>query len=106
MSEYAVIKLKNPIPIEGEINSVGLWVKGNSGWGQIFWELEDAAGKKLVSSGLGQYGDVMDYEGRISIDFDGWAFLSMPVTGKSPIRELSTGSVIHVWEGCIHRNSR
>ena len=99
MSEYAVIKLKNPIPIEGEINSVGLWVKGNSGWGQIFWELEDAAGKKLVSSGLGQYGDVMDYEGRISIDFDGWAFLSMPVTGKSPIRELSTGSVVHVWSG-------
>ncbi len=99
MSEYAVIQLKKPIPIEGAVNSVGLWVKGNSGWGQIFWELEDASGTKLVSSGLGQYVNAFDFEGRISINFDGWAFLSMPVTDKSPIRELSTGDIKNIWSG-------
>ncbi len=74
-------------------------MKGNSGWGQVFWELEDADGKKLVSSGLGPHGNVMDYEGRISINFDGWAFLSMPVTKRSPIRDLSTGDIANIWSG-------
>jgi len=99
MSQYAGIKLKNPVPIQGDVTSVGLWVKGNSGWGEIFWEFEDADGKKLVSSGLGPYGNVMDYEGRISINFDGWAFLSMPVTKRSPIRDLSTGDIANIWSG-------
>lgn len=99
MSEYAGIRLNRPIPIQGEVTTVGLWVKGNSGWGQVFWELEDADGKKLVSSGLGPYGNAMDYEGRISINFDGWAFLSMPVTKRSPIRDLSTGDISNIWSG-------
>ena len=94
-SEYMVIRPEKPILIKDEIESIGLWVKGNSGWGEIFFELVDASGDRRISCT-----NLADYTGRCSIDYDGaWAFLSMPVTEKSKIRDLSTGSVNNIWTG-------
>ncbi|MFA6929739.1 MAG: hypothetical protein WCT05_05385, partial [Lentisphaeria bacterium] len=99
-SEYMIIRPEKPVLITGDVNTVGLWVKGNSGWGQIFWELEDAAGIRRISSSTPVHGgNVFDYEGRLSIDFDSWCFLSVQVTTKSPIREISTGAVMNIWAG-------
>ncbi|MCK5806435.1 MAG: hypothetical protein KAI66_26620, partial [Lentisphaeria bacterium] len=44
LSEYAVIRIKEPITLAGQPTTLGVWVKGNSGWGQVYWEIEDAAG--------------------------------------------------------------
>jgi len=97
--EYAVLKLKRPVTLAGKPNSLGLWVKGNSGWGQVYWVLEDARGQRRISCGTRIHrADVFDYDGRVSISFDGWNFLSMPVTDKSSIPDLSTGSVDNLWE--------
>ncbi|MBT3380565.1 MAG: hypothetical protein HN742_10435 [Lentisphaerae bacterium] len=98
MNEYTVLRLKEPVTLPGEPATVGLWVKGNSGWGQVFWEIEDAAGVRRVSCGTRVHNaDVHDYDGRVSVNFDGWHFLSFPITGKSPIPDLSTGSVPNLW---------
>ena len=43
VSEYAFLRLKNPVKVSGEPRSVGLWVKGNSGWGLVMWEFTDCA---------------------------------------------------------------
>jgi len=96
MNEYAVIKRKEPIPLDEYTHTVGLWVKGNSGWGQIFWELEDANGRHIVSCGSA-VADTADYVGRASINFDGWCFLAQPLNAESPIPELSTGGFQHLW---------
>jgi hypothetical protein len=73
-SEYAVLRLKQPVVLSGEPTTLGLWVKGNSGWGQVFWEVEDAKGTRRMSCGTTEHGgEVMDYDGSVSIDFDGWA---------------------------------
>ena len=97
--EYAMLELKKPITLAGRPNSLGIWVKGNSGWGQVYWVLEDANGKRRISCGTRIHrADVFDYDGRVSISFDGWNFLSMPITGKSSIPEISTGSVDNLWE--------
>lgn len=99
LDEYAVIRLKEPITLEGKPTTLGIWVKGNSGWGQVYWEIEDAAGVRRVSCGtIVHDADVFDYDGRVSINFDGWAFLHFPITGQSPIPDLSTGSVANLWE--------
>jgi hypothetical protein len=42
--------------------------------------------------------DVFDYDGRVAVNFDGWAFLSFPITDQSPIPDLSTGAVSNLWE--------
>ncbi|NLF68454.1 MAG: hypothetical protein GX575_05285 [Candidatus Anammoximicrobium sp.] len=47
--EYAVLKLKRPVTLAGKPNSLGLWVKGNSGWGQVYWVLEDARGQLRIT---------------------------------------------------------
>ena len=99
LSEYAVLRLKKPIPLAGEPTTLGLWVKGNSGWGEVYWEIEDAAGVRRVSCGTPVHdADVFDYDGRVSLNYDGWAFLHFPITEKSPIPDLSTGSVSNLWE--------
>ena len=97
--EYAVLKLKRPVTLAGKPNSLGIWVKGNSGWGQVYWVIEDARGQRRISCGTRIHrADVFDYDGRVSISFDGWNFLSMPITDKSSIPDLSTGSVDNLWE--------
>lgn len=99
VNEYAVVELKEPVALPGKPNSLGIWVKGNSGWGQIYWVLEDAKRNRRISCGTRAHrADVFDYDGRVSISFDGWNFLSMPITGKSSIPDLSTGSVDNLWE--------
>ncbi len=96
--EYAVLRLKEPVVLPGKANTVGIWIKGNSGWGQIFWEIEDAQGRRGISCGTPVHNaDVFDYDGRVSICFDGWNFISMPVTAKSAIPDLSTGSIYNLW---------
>jgi hypothetical protein len=70
MHEYVVLKLKNPVAATGPCEYAGIWVKGNSGWGEIIWEVEDAEGEVWFSKG-----DYMDWQGMVSINFDGWNFL-------------------------------
>lgn len=69
MHEYAVLRPKNPVPAPGSREYAGIWVKGNSGWGEIMWELEDAEGEVWLS--LSEW----DWPGTVSANFDGWNFL-------------------------------
>ena len=101
-SEYMVIRPEKPIPIPDEVDTMGIWVKGNSGWGQVCFELEDAEGVRRISSGTNVYSgsDLSDYTGRCAVDFDGaWAFLAFPVTSKSLLRDISTGNAKNAWTG-------
>ncbi|GEM_PF-1196940 len=98
--EYLMIRPQSPIPISGNLNTVGMWVKGNSGWGEVYWEIEDVRGNRRISSSTKSYGqNLADYTGRVSLDYNGWCFLSMPVTSDSKLRDLSTGSVKNIWVG-------
>jgi len=100
MSEYTVLRLKEPVTVEGEPTTLGLWVKGNSGWGEVYWEIEDAKGVRRLSCGTAEHGtSVFDYDGQLAtVNFDGWNFLRMPITEKSPVPDLSTGSVNNLWQ--------
>ncbi|NLF60455.1 MAG: hypothetical protein GX574_04820 [Lentisphaerae bacterium] len=97
--EYAALELRTPVELSGEPHSLGMFVKGNSGWGQVYWIIEDAAGQRRVSCGTRIHNaDVFDYSGRVSLCFDGWNFVSLPITGQSSILDLSTGTVANLWE--------
>lgn len=100
MSEYTVLRLNKSVTIEGNPTTLGLWVKGNSGWGEVYWEIEDANGVRRLSCGTTAHGtSVFDYDARLAtVNFDGWNFLRMPITEKSPVPDLSTGSVGNLWQ--------
>lgn len=100
MNEYTLLRLREPVKVEGEPTTLGLWVKGNSGWGEVYWEIEDANGVRRLSCGTTVHGtSCFDYDARLAtVNFDGWNFLRMPITERSPVRELSTGGVGNLWQ--------
>jgi hypothetical protein len=99
MQEYAFLRLANPVELPGAPHTIGLAVKGNSSWGKIFWEIEDAEGEKWLSAGTGGYGcDVYDWPELAGINFDGWHVLQFPITAKSPIQVQSPGQNGFQWQ--------
>ena len=97
--EYGMIRLKQPVSVPGTPNTLGLWVKGNSSWGKIYFEIEDADGETWISAGTGGYGCyVYDWPEKMGINFDGWCFLQFPLTAKSPVKIHSPGENEWQWQ--------
>jgi hypothetical protein len=96
VGEYTALRLKQPLPIPGKPHTVGVWVKGDSSWGRIFWELEDAKGERWRSS---KDLDGGDWGNQAAIDFDGWCFVTFPLTRESPARQIEPGGGIGQWQG-------
>ena len=99
ISEYGFLRMKTPVEIAGTPDTVGVWVKGNSSWGKIFLELEDADGDVWLSAGSGGYGcNTYDWPGLMDLNYDGWHFLQMPLTAKSPVKNHSPGDNHWQWQ--------
>lgn len=96
VGEYTALRLKQPLPIPGKPHTVGVWVKGDSSWGRIFWEIEDARGERWRSS---KDLDGGDWGNQAAIDFDGWCFVTFPLTKESPARHIEPGAGIGQWQG-------
>ncbi|MCM8788515.1 MAG: hypothetical protein NC907_01865, partial [Candidatus Omnitrophica bacterium] len=99
-TEYAILRLKKPVSLDGQPTTIGVWVKGNSSWGRIMFEIEDAEGKIFLSSGTGGWGcDIHDWPAIASINFDGWCFVQFPITKDSPLDydKMVPGGVSGQW---------
>ena len=102
MSEYAVLELRKGVKLTGDPKSIGMMVKGNSGWGRIHWILRDAKGIRRISCGdNASKRDMFDYDGRVSLSYSGWAFLSLPIAQGSSVPDLNTGSPKYLWAGSL-----
>lgn len=67
-------------PYAQPARGVGVWVKGNSNWGRILFEIEDSDGEIWRSNGVGGWGcDAFDWPAFASVNFDGWNFVSVPL---------------------------
>ncbi|MFN4227256.1 MAG: hypothetical protein ACK4F0_03850 [Candidatus Ratteibacteria bacterium] len=100
VNEYTILRLKNPVIIEGKPTTIGVWVKGNSSWGRVMFEIEDAEGKTFLSCGTGGWGcDIHDWPSIASINFDGWCFIQFPITKDSPLDydKMVPGGVSGQW---------
>ena len=105
--EYGILELKKPVILANDPASLGVTVKGNSRWGQIYFVVEDATGKRMVSCGTRQHNaDVYDYDGRTSLAYTGWNYVTMPMTNKSSIIDISTGAVSNLWEAGIMKEGK
>ena len=99
LTEYTTLRLKEPIEIAGEPEILGAWVKGDSNWGQLRFEIEDATGRtyKNVTGRIGAYADGYDWPGEMAVNFDGWSFVHIALgeTPLSPVR--SPGRRLNQW---------
>jgi hypothetical protein len=99
VAEYAALKSNRPLPIPGRPHSIGMWVKGDSSWGRIMWELEDAKGKRFRSSGGYDGGDWANHS---ALDFDGWCFMSFPISNDSPLAHIEASPGTGQWQGIVN----
>lgn len=97
-SEYAVIELKEPVELKGGPATIGAWVWGNSGWGNVNFVLEGADGRRMISCGCWKYGErEFDYDGAQTMCYTGWNFIRFPVLQRSPVQEKSSNEVENSW---------
>ncbi len=87
VSEYTFVELKEPLAVPDQPSDIGLWLKGDSGWGKVIFEIEDAKGKRWRTEG-----PYHDWPGELYIGFDGWRFMRYPIDGySSEINPSPTG---------------
>ncbi len=89
MHEYALVKFKNPVVTEGSRRNVGVWVKGNSGWGDVMWEVANDKGEKWITTGV-----YWDWPGKLCVNFEGWHFLRLELAEKWSPGLRVTGLVV------------
>jgi hypothetical protein len=95
VGEYTALRLKEPVLLPGRPHTVGVWVRGDSSGGRIFWEIEDAKGERWRSSGGYDGGDWGNHS---AIDFDGWCFVTFPLTNDSPVKHIEPGPGLGQWQ--------
>ena len=92
MLDCAFMKFPHAQPVEGEYDTIGVWVKGNSSWGKLFFEITDAEGEVWTSTGSGGYDCVIyDTSYQTAFPFDGWHLVTFPLTRESPVRAPNPG---------------
>jgi len=81
---YGVFLPAKPLPIPGQARAVGLWAKGNSGWGRVVYEIVDAKGEVFQSVGSKDQWNCDDTHSWSNFNYDGWRYLEFPLPANSP----------------------
>ena len=99
ITEYTTVRFKEPKLIPGKPDVIGVWVKGNSNWGQIRFEIEDANGEvfKNLTTGPSWGCDIMDWPGNLAVNFDGWSYVYTSLFPNSLQNDHSPGPVSEQW---------
>ena len=96
--DYTVLRLATPVEVKGRPDTVAVWVKGNSSWGKLHFELRDAEGEVWMSANTSGYGcEVYDWPCLTSFNYDGWHLISFPLTKASPVKIASPGENEWQW---------
>jgi hypothetical protein len=90
---YGALKPRKPITIPGKASALGIWIKGNSSWGRVIYQLRDAKGQTWISAGTKNNWNCDDTHGWASVNFEGWRYVRFPLPGNEPwdgARDLET----------------
>lgn len=99
VTRYTTMRLKEPKAIPGEPAVIGVWVKGDSNWGQIRFEIEDATGEVFRNLTTGSWWccDIFDWPGNLAVNFDGWSYVCCSLQKNDWITEVSPGLLQEQW---------
>jgi len=81
---YAVFVPQRRIELPGKPTKLGMWVKGNSGWGRIIFELTDAKGERWTFCGPKDEWNSDDIHSWSSVNHDGWRYMEMELPTSHP----------------------
>nr|HRJ71638.1 hypothetical protein [Terrimicrobiaceae bacterium] len=90
---YGTLVPARPVPLPGHPEALGLWVRGNSGWGRVVFRLRDAKGELWTSTGARDEWNADDLLAQSFVCFEDWRYLRIPLpshTDYDAFRELGT----------------
>ncbi|MBQ6246848.1 MAG: hypothetical protein IJK04_08280, partial [Kiritimatiellae bacterium] len=91
---FGGVRFREPILLDGKADTLGLWVKGNSSTGRVYFDIRDARGIRYSSTS--QFW-CYDWGGKMLLNYDGWRFISFPITEASPVRIPSHAPDLKNW---------
>ena len=99
-TEFTTLRFEKPVPVPGEPVMLGVEVFGNSNWGQLRFEIEDADGEifKNISTGSGWGCDIMDWPGRLAVAFDGWGWVGQSLHANDLFPDHSPATYEEQWQ--------
>ncbi len=98
ITEYTTLRFKEPVPVPGNPVGLGVLIKGNSSWGTVRFEIEDAQGEIFRSQSTSGWGcDIFDWQGNLSLNFDGWNTVSHPLFPSALFNDKGPGPVSEQW---------
>ena len=103
VTEYTTLRFDKPVAVPGDPAVLGVWVKGNSNWGRVRFEIEDADGEvfRNQSTGSGWGCDVLDWPGNLAVGFDGWSFVYTTLhRATDAFVAVSPGGLDEQWVSC------
>lgn len=90
---YGTLVARQPVNIPGKPCALGMWIRGNGGWGRIVYQVRDAKGELWTSTGTRNEWNADDLHGDSFICFEGWRYVRFPMPGHTDydaFRELET----------------
>ena len=76
-TEYTTLHLREPLVIEGPFERFGIWVKGNSNWGSVRFEIEEGNGARFTGYLVRDVAwKGLEWGSEMWVNFDGWNILS------------------------------
>jgi hypothetical protein len=94
---YGVFTPPKPIEIPGKARALGIRANGNSGWGRIVYEVQDAKGETYLSCGTKDEWNCDDVHSWSYFNFDGWRYMEFPLPGNCPGDDYREAD--YVWWG-------
>lgn len=99
--ENVALAFKSPVALRTDAKTIGMKLRGDANWGQVFFVIEDAEGKEFTS--YKHWGDcfMSDWRGITAVNFDGWGYVHQSLENKKQwvgkgemVRPLKLKSVI------------
>ena len=91
---FGGVRFREPVVLDGKADTIGLWVKGNSSTGRVYFDIRDALGRRFYSTS--QFW-CYDWCGKMQLNYDGWRFISFPLTEASPVHIQTHANDLNNW---------
>jgi hypothetical protein len=92
-TRYGQLRLRKPVVIPGNAQALGIWIKGNSSWGRVVYQCNDAEGEVWTSVGTKDDWNCDDTHAWSYVSFEGWRYIRFPLPSNRPydsFRELES----------------
>ena len=83
-TRYGALQLKKNAPIPGKPTALGVWIKGNSSWGRVVYQVRDAKGETWISHGTRDDWNCDDPHAWSYVSFNGWRYVRFPLPSVHP----------------------